>query len=57
MEVLLLTMFFSLLLAAFFVMAFWWNSQPSRSNPDRDSLLPLAEETAVPAKKGSKPST
>lgn len=51
MKVLLLTMFVSLLLVAFFAFAFWWTSRPGESNPERDSLLPLDDETPVRADK------
>ena len=51
MKVLLLTMFISLLLVAFFVLAFWWASRREQNNPERDSLLPLSDETPVSARK------
>ena len=49
MKVLLLTMFVSLLLVGFFVIAFWWTSRSEGINPERDSLMPLADETPVKA--------
>lgn len=51
MKVLLLTMFVSLLLVTFFVLAFWWASRREQNNPERDSLLPLADETPVSGRK------
>lgn len=51
MKVLLLTMFVSLLLVTFFVLAFWWASRRGQNNPERDSLLPLADETPVSGRK------
>jgi cbb3-type cytochrome oxidase subunit 3 len=51
MNVLLLTMFVSLLLVVFFALAFWWSSRRHEANPERDSLLPLADETPVLASK------
>jgi cbb3-type cytochrome oxidase subunit 3 len=46
MSVIPITIFFSLLLVALFVGLFWREQRARRfGGPERDSLLPLAEET------------
>ena len=50
MEILLLTIFLSVILASLFIILFISDRDKSRkSSLDQDSLLPLAEERAVPA--------
>jgi hypothetical protein len=50
MSVIPLTIFFSLLLAGFFVAMFWREQRQRRfGGPERESLLPLAEEESVVA--------
>ena len=53
MEVLGLTIFFSLLLAGLFSLLFIMQRRQRRHNSlERESLMPLAEEKRVPAGKG-----
>ena len=60
MDILLLTIFLSVILACLFIVLFISDREKSkRSSLDQDSLLPLAEERSVPAtpranKKGPK---
>lgn len=54
MSVLFFTIFISLLLAVFFTAAFVMQSYNRDSDPERDSLLPLAEEKPRPAKRSGK---
>ena len=50
MSVIPLTVFFSLLLAGLFIVLFWHEQRRRRfSSPERDSLLPLADEQPRPA--------
>lgn len=51
MSVIPITVFFSLLLAALFVALFLREQRRHRfASPERDSLLPLADETPRPAR-------
>lgn len=55
MEILLLTLFVSLLLAVFFIFMFMWRKGSQEfSCPERESLLPLSEEETVPVDKTGK---
>ena len=50
MDILLLTIFLSVILASLFIVLFVSDRERSkRSSLDQDSLLPLAEEGSVPA--------
>ena len=50
MEILLLTIFLSVILASLFIVLFISDRERSKgSSLDQDSLLPLAEEGSVPA--------
>ena len=50
MEILLLTIFLSVILACLFIVLFINDRERSKgSSLDQDSLLPLAEEGSVPA--------
>ncbi len=52
MDILLLTIFLSVILASLFILLFIKDREKSqRSSMEQDSLLPLAEEHSVPASK------
>lgn len=55
MEVLLLTVFLSLVLTAFFILSFMHSRKNETfSSPESDALMPLAEEHTAESKERSK---
>jgi len=57
MKVLLLTVFLSTVLAAFFIVLFLRDrTRKDHSSPEQDALLPFADEDSRPAQHGRKSS-